>query len=286
MTSLTYREEYEHLKLLHEELPHYVSQEHIMNDLLPTTALAVAIITVVFVVSIFAVKAIFRLQAINYSAAYQVTNFLVNLSFGIMGIMYFRQNPADPSLRDLVVGETFVYPLGCAQLGYNLWAIPVGYFVVNETPMMLGHHAAVIVVAGMALFLPLGYRYYAPFMFGILETSSVPLALVNAFKDNPEYIKKYPTVYTVLRFTFLFSFIYVRWWLYLPIKATYLRQSGMGVVLNAKENLWFLTAYTGIVWIASLFVCLLQVWWGSLILKALVKFITKKEDKASLGKQG
>jgi hypothetical protein len=46
---------------------------------------------------------------------------------------------------------------------------------------MLMHHVTVIVVASMTLLMTNGFRYWIPYFFGIMEISSIPLAIMNTF---------------------------------------------------------------------------------------------------------
>jgi hypothetical protein len=280
---MTYREELEHITELLNSHPTFVSKEHIENELLPGTVIAAVIVTAIFALAMFGVKKAAPNCDNNflYKASYQITNLVVNASLGVLGAYYFSTLcGSDDSLDEWVLGYKAIYPMACAQLGYNLWAIPVGIFLVKESPAMLGHHISVIVVTSMSAFFTLGYNWFAPFMFGILELSSVPLAIMNSFKENPEYIKKYPSAYTAIRIIFAFTFLYIRWHLYLPLKYDFLRTFGMAV-LNHPST--FARWYCGAAWIASFFLLILQLLWGFMIVKGLIKLALpgkKKKKKA------
>lgn len=283
-----YQEEYNEIKNLYAELPKWVDETHIRQDLIPTIGAAAIIITIVFGFNTLLLKRRRENLQNPYKAAYQLTNLMVNFTLGVLGVYFhYKTRVYDISelpMTDLAVGNLEVYPVASLQFGYNLWAIPVGLFVVQESPVMILHHVSVIVTSFMTLFLPLGYRYFAPFMFGILEISSVPLAVMNAFKDHAALRDGYPQAFKIIRVVFAVTFLYVRWYLYLPIKYDYLRLYGMGVLCTPRKSSPWLIYYTSIVWLASFFLLILQLFWGIKISKALVKIIissnnNKKEEK-------
>jgi hypothetical protein len=282
---MTFREEFERIKEIANSEPTYVSKEHIENELLPGTVIAAVVVAAIFALAMFGVKkaAPNSDNKFLYKASYQITNLVVNASLGVLGTYYFSTLcGSDDSLDTRVLGYKAIYPMACAQLGYNLWAIPVGIFLVKESPAMLGHHVSVIVVTSMSAFFTLGYNWFAPFMFGMLELSSVPLAIMNTFKDNPEYIKKYPSAYSAIRIIFALTFLYIRWYLYLPLKYDFLRTFGMGVIGHPST---FTRCFYALAWIASFFLLLLQLLWGVLIVKGLVKIVLPGKKKKANDKK-
>lgn len=136
-----------------------------------------------------------HLQA-AWKASYQITNLLVNLTLGCLGIYYqLFLVPRGESTINKIVGYQHAKLFAIGQIGYQLWALPIGYFFVGETTSMLVHHVAVISVASVSTFLSCGFRYYTPYFYGLIEISSVPLSIMNSFKNNPDWIKSYPSVY-------------------------------------------------------------------------------------------
>jgi hypothetical protein len=212
-----------------------------------------------------------------------MTNFWVNASLGFWGLYYFKHKlTKEPSLEEQIVGWESFYPLGCLQLGYQIWAIPVGVFVVHEAPEMIVHHFAVILVSYMAVFLRISYNYFMPFMFGMLELSSLPLAIMNLWKDHPKWIEKSPSLYTGIRLTFCATFLYIRWYMYLPRKYDFLRLLALTLVTSDS---WAFRIYYSLVAICSLFLAVLQIWWGSIIVKSLVRFAFGKSTTYTNGKK-
>jgi hypothetical protein len=275
----TYREEYELIKAMNENHPVLVEWDHVRNDLIPAVALSAFIITCVYTLASITIRRLAPEQSatVIYKSAYNVTNLLVNATLGVMGLYYYYF-VIDSNLPVVmrVLGNRAVFPMTCAQFGYNLWAIPVGLTFVGESPAMLGHHVAVLFVTSVSATFTVGHRWYVPFMYGILELSSVPLAVMNAFKDNPEYIKKYPSTYLFIRCCFAVCFLYIRWYLYLPMKYDFLRTYGFTTITHQSI---LAVVINGLTWCASFFLLLLQLMWGVLIIKGLVKTVVGKPKK-------
>ena len=206
----------------------FLPMDFLQSSVLPaiaTTAVALAVVyKVSFIVAEWALKKDVETSA-KRKLAYQLTNLFANSYLGILGLYYeYWQMPAEVKLEDTVGGLEHFYVLSSVQLGYQLWAIPIGFFHVNESPAMLIHHFAVIFAASMSGFLTNGFRYWTSFFYGILEISSVPLGIMNIFKDNPGWSARYPGVFTAVRLVFAFSYLSIRIVMFLPRKVQFLRE--------------------------------------------------------------
>lgn len=277
----TYSEEYDRIVKIHEQYPTFVEWDHVRNDMLPIVTLSVAIVAGVFILAIYAIRRLSPKSKVKviYKSAYQITNLLVNGALGLLGLHYFNNVlESNPTIEARVLGDRAVLPLACIQFGYNLWALPVGLTIVDESPAMLLHHVAVLLVTTMSATITTGHSWYSPFMFGVIELSSVPLSIMNAFKSNPEYIEKYPATYTTIRYIFAFSFLYIRWYLFLPLKYDLLRSLYFTVITHRST---FAFVYTGLAWCASFFLCLLQLMWGFLIVKGIFKPVLGRRKKVA-----
>jgi putative effector of murein hydrolase LrgA (UPF0299 family) len=275
-----YKDEYERIKAINDEYPPFVDWDHVRNDIIPGVVVSMAIVTAVFIVAIASMRRIAPESEakVIYKSAYQMTNLFVNAALGVIGIYYFNYFLDHNTLVETrVLGYKAVFPMASAQFGYNLWAIPVGITMVNEAPVMIGHHVSVLVVAAVSSLFTTGHSWYAPFMYGILEISSVPLAIMNAFKDNPKYIERYPLAYTAIRYVFALTFLYIRWYLYLPLKYDFLRTFAFAAITHRSP---ISGALMGVGWLASFFLCVLQLYWGLLIIQGIVKSIFGKPKKA------
>ena len=156
-----------------------------------------------------------------WKASYQLTNLLVNLLLGSLGIYYelLSNSHTDHSILNKIIGYSEIRYFAIIQIGYQLWALPIGILFVGEQTSMIIHHVAVIAVASVSCFLTCGFRYFNPYFYGFIEISSVPLSVMNAFKNNPEWIKKYPGVYSKVRLVFGLTFLLVRVIIWTPVSS-------------------------------------------------------------------
>lgn len=154
-----------------------------------------------------------------WKASYQLTNLLVNLLLGSLGIYYelLSNSHTDHSILNKIIGYSEIRYFAIIQIGYQLWALPIGILFVGEQTSMIIHHVAVIAVASVSCFLTCGFRYFNPYFYGFIEISSVPLSVMNAFKNNREWIKKYPGLYSKVRLVFGLTFLLVRVIIWTPV---------------------------------------------------------------------
>jgi hypothetical protein len=153
---------------------------------------------------------------------------------------------------------------------------------VKEDPVMLMHHVTVIIVGSMASFLTNGFRYWIPYFFGIMELSSIPLAIMNTFKDNPKWVERQPMMFLATRGIFCVSFLYIRVWMLVPRHTTYLRD--LYLLWSTSDNLVFRNCMSG-VWICSLFLMILQFYWAILIVQGILKQFTSKKKTSATTKK-
>mmetsp|Transcript_40 Transcript_40/g.58 ORF Transcript_40/g.58 Transcript_40/m.58 type:complete len:283 (+) Transcript_40:112-960(+) len=280
----TLAEEYEIIKGLLETNPTWKNTDDLRQTVYPQIIISMLGITAFFllaitVVKINTLKSVENREKFMYKTSYQATNFVVNMVLSILGSYFYLttvENLHDATVQEKALGYDGIYLLSYIQLGYNLWAIPVGRFLVNESSMMLLHHVAVIACATTCSMTSVGFGYYTPFMFGVLEISSTPLSIMNAFKDNPWLIQKYPGFYSNIRLVFAVCFLFIRWYLFFPIMLDFLRLIGMAVILF--QGSLIVKALLTVTWVGSAFVLFLQAFWGSIIVKGLMKGAVKKVD--------
>ena len=247
---------------------------------------------------------------------YQMTNCLVNICLSSLGLYYeyFYQNPYQtqpsdntnndttttpttitptintiPAVEETIRGyNAFVY-MSAIQMGYQLWAIPIGIRLHESIPMIL-HHMTVICCAGMSGCLQYGFRYYTPFFYGIVELSSIPLAIMNAFRDHPSTLQYYyPQTNATVRYLFAALFLYIRIVLFLPKKYCFVRDhillwtsirtttntsTGGDVttpITNHTTTIVLYQCFMAMVSFSAFFLLVLQIYWATLILKGLFK---------------
>ena len=200
-------------------------------------------------------------------ASYILTNLLVNLTFGCLGIYYQININWGETMMNKIVGYEHAKIFAVGQVGYQLWALPIGLFVVGETKSMIMHHVAVICVGSVSTFIRCGFRYYIPYFYGLIEISSVPLSIMNSFKNNKEWIESYPQLYSYVRLLFAVTFLLVRVVLWTPFYWSSLSTATM--LLYSSEStptMVILTCFN----LSGLVLTFLQYFWACKIISALI----------------
>lgn len=251
------------------------------QHLIQTILLTPAFLMLVFIGNFYIVQSYLPMSsaAAKRRASYQLTNLCVNAFLGALGSYhYWFTLPSESTVDDQVIGWESLYTLSCIQIGYQLWSLGMAFTAVKETPAMIAHHVAVIMTCFMSGFMTLGFRYWSPFFYGVVELSSVPLSMTNLFKDNPKWIQMYPTMYFRVRLAFAIAFLAVRWVMYAPRKYVLLRQFLWAI--QSSDSLPYIV-YMSLVWSSSFFLACLQLYWGTLIVKGLANaFLPKREKQA------
>jgi TLC domain len=193
------------------------------------------------------------------------------------------------------------------------WDIPTGLCTkaLREAPMVF-HHFAMAAVAALALgaFSPDGQPivgYYAPFFFGVIEWSSLPLIIVDIFHPKhkawhayltqsnkpstttttttpppppppPEWLH---TVNAVARMVFAVLFLLLRtvWFPYVSVFGVLADVwSVRDLPLNQRRGVSNLPLVTMAI-LNVLFSCL-QMYWGCLLMQQILKLVRGKSPKA------
>ncbi len=215
-------------------------------------------------------------NAAAWKDSHQLTNLIVNLILGCLGAYYqIRHIPGNATTTSRIVGYEHMKFFAIAQLGYQLWALPIGIFFVREPREMIVHHVAVICVAQFGAFYHCGFRYFHPFFFGVVELSSVPLSIMNSFKNNDHLIMDHPLMYRTVRWVFGVTFLLVRvifwtpiYWSFFVIGMLILSESELGIVRKVLFTAFFL---------ASMILTMLQYYWAGKIVLGLAKGPKMKE---------
>lgn len=210
-----------------------------------------------------------REDSLSIQNSYQATNLCVNLTLGIYGaytwLVVVPAMSTIPPTHKIIGFQEFI-PFSAAQLGYNLWSLPMG-LVTGESKVMLGHHVAAFFVAYTASFLNCGYRYYSPFFLGFFELSSVPLAIMNFFKNNKELANKYsPISFTTAKVSFAVLYLLIRVILGTPQMYDNVRIASI-LLCTCESN--YCKFSVGIFITCGYFLALLQFLWGFKVVKGL-----------------
>jgi len=223
---------------------------------------------------------------------------------------------------NLVVDEMAKFQGGrfMSQLvvGSLLQDIPVGILSGSVDLMMHVHHIGMLLVSmiGLGYFSPIleHHNYalvpimarYAPFFFGVIELSSIPLSIVDMFHPHkqPEWHRyhlqhKWLCVLNeISRYSFAVLYILVRM-IYFPYVITQQMIPDCWRKLNFGEEMTFEDGTTvqknnheyklpiEIVLTTAIFFTLLQLYWGILVVKQVVKALSgggeKEEDNPQKG---
>jgi hypothetical protein len=278
----SHTEEYHGMKALHE-IPQYVhltNPDFVTQNLIPGLLQSIVYIWGIFIGCIIIGRFLYpkasKLE--NQIGAHKMTHFLGNVSISLMGLYFYMKLPASPnnlSVKELTTGFTEVYPLPCLQVAKQSWALLIGLIMgKKERIINYTHHLAVTVVSVCLMCLTIGFRYHVPFILGVMETTSIFLAGIEAMRDYPEQgSRRYPGLYIALQVLFALSFLYVRCYLFLPQAWLFLRL-GFFALHSIDHPMWLPTLwFAWFSWTAGCFLVLLQAYWGVLIVKKLVRDI-------------
>jgi len=226
-------------------------------------------------------KSTIRWEPRPLKASYQATNLCVNLFLGIYGIYTWTtivhrttsaSSSSSSSSNDItrnIVGFREFVPFAALQFGYNLWSLPMGLFVVDQSRAMIGHHVATLFVSYVSCFSRCGFRYHCPFFYGVVEISSVPLVVMN-FMRGSRGGGVIESVYVYVRILFGVVFLLTRVVMWTPQIYDVLRCAVM-LWYTCESNLCQLV--TGTFCISSLCLTLLQYYWGVKIVRGILSII-------------
>jgi len=198
---------------------------------------------------------------------------------------------ADPVLH---INENGLYLSRIVIGSMLLWDIPTGFVTDGMgDPIMHFHHLGMLLVSGITAGVfssqPIG-SCYAPFFFGVVELSSIPLAIVDIFHPKQKAWHDYHLTSSPLKALNEISRIMFAL-LYILVRAIYFPYV---VVTQVLPEFYRATTDTDTpdtdapaLWAIMMFSLLftgLQMYWGSLVIKQIIKALggdgsdkTKKE---------
>uniref|UniRef100_A0A7S3Q8F1 TLC domain-containing protein n=1 Tax=Chaetoceros debilis TaxID=122233 RepID=A0A7S3Q8F1_9STRA len=244
-------------------------------------------------------------------ASHQLTNGLINFGLGVYGtvicVAAHYNNPSEPILvasfshyqddiLNHIIGYATLHHISFAamQVGYNLWNLPYGYFLVNEPPAMIAHHIMVIITTSLSAYSNFGNRIHVPFFLGMYEVSTVPLAIMNYLKvkGHREWVEQSSVlraVRDISQLSFAVLFLGIRIVLGTPhiyciasasFHAAFTKMDNVDAdVLPLVGRMWIAFVFMGHIGLA-----MLQYYWAFLIVKGLAKMFmpsskSKKEEE-------
>lgn len=217
--------------------------------------------------------------------SFQLTNFFVNLCLGGWGIWWwFFVLPSGCSDSEKIGDPISVEDSRCLsppffaefQLAYQLWGIPL-CIAVGESSAMMGHHSFVAVLASLGSTLVASPRYFCVYFFGVVEASSVFLAIMNAFKSRPEWIKAMPRIFAASKLIFSAAFFLTRIVLWIPVLYDFWGIAwDIGTSRGEENPLYYVLM--GAVFSPVIFLTVLQLFWAGKIVNGLVKMTNRPTD--------
>ena len=117
---------------------------------------------------------------------------------------------------------------------------------------------------------------FTPFFIGMSEISSIALAFVDVFKFFPKLRESFPATNQLMRNVFAVLFISIRVF-YWPVVAFFFWRASL-LELSAPEPLRYPLWLYWLFLLSNAFLTLMQLYWGSLIFKALSKMLKGGKD--------
>lgn len=222
--------------------------------------------------SLFDAKEPYQMREISFMIAANLKN-LVLMSLGMYHFMLTLPAFSDTTMEERITKFESMSVFGATQIAYNMFSLPLS-LALGETWDVMIHHIAVVVMACVSTFFTCGGRYHAPFFFGVVEISNTMFGIVKLFKTIPEWIQKYPTTYSAVRIAFAIPFLTVRVLMWLPQVSDVVSMHWL--VFRTCESM-FLRIMVGFSLTSLIALTGLQLYWGVLIIKALIKHSKKKK---------
>ena len=165
-----------------------------------------------------------------------------------------------------------IYPM----IMFQGWNLILCLFLSELNDMtMLAHHTVVILSCQGSLQSKF-MQYYSLYMYGILEISNIFLTFMDVFKLFPTLIENYPLLYQIIRNSFAVSFIIVRL-IGFPYYMYFFERDLIYLFWNPKYRLIPISdSYLLFVFSSTIFVVILQFYWGSIIIRSLLGTGKKK----------
>lgn len=211
--------------------------------------------------------------------AIEITSTVCVVWFSIIGLIGYLNLFGNTDGHDLSISPFYGYSpfvhhhLITPMFAYQVWNL-IACILHNEYRDLpsLGHH---FVTAGLAYcgFHPFAH-YYALFYFGIAELTTIPLNIINTFKNVPKLQKNYPSFYANIRTIFAISFLLIRtiWW---PIVSYGLFLACVELLSSHDVHSTFVVCYF---LFSNLFLTSLQFYWGYLIIINVLKGTKEGKD--------
>lgn len=220
-------------------------------------------------------------QLMYNKTAVQFTHLAVNCILALSGLYcWYKQTPHwnDCSLIQRWTGFQNFSFFGNIMISYNVWSSYASRRIFgHEDVTMACHHIMACVIGFFSSFTHYGWNYYAPFFFGVIEVSSLPLSLLNAFNFRDDWVVAYPTLHLFTKIFFAIAFIGTRVFLWNSNMHLFFKDT-LSLIANNNPEIANISATTRFVTllaadVPALFLTFLQLFWAFKILEALLNMV-------------
>jgi hypothetical protein len=169
--------------------------------------------------------------------------------------------------------------LAKTMVGFQLYNLAICMWIREyRTSEGLLHHFVTALVTSYSL-TPFGQHYVL--VMGIMETSSLPLALVDAARFIPGFRDTFPRLVEVSGVAFAASFLAFRvgWWCPVIVKFW---EDLAGAWVQHEQHHPVSRRHMEIIVVVSVGLTVLQCYWGRLVVSELKKFMAQRAADSSL----
>lgn len=249
--------------------------DFVLNNNKLSNDLLTLLIVINFIIHSYLYKKIQKInktQAFNYS--YNIHSFFCySASTCLSYYAYYsgEMNYLSYSVETRVFGSCSALKNVCyVFLSYNIYSTFISIYLKKW--LMCAHHIGAISIIYYNFNIQL-FHYYLLFYGGATCFSSVILCVIDTFKNNNDLIYKYPKIYTILRFLFTISFIYLRLFLWNIYNLTV--YPDILYIYRAKEYQHLQNNMIIYFLIITLFT-ILQIYWVYKIICGCLKYLKKE----------
>eukprot|EP00316_Scyphosphaera_apsteinii_P009911 CAMPEP_0119322312 /NCGR_PEP_ID=MMETSP1333-20130426/57806_1 /TAXON_ID=418940 /ORGANISM="Scyphosphaera apsteinii, Strain RCC1455" /LENGTH=256 /DNA_ID=CAMNT_0007329507 /DNA_START=16 /DNA_END=786 /DNA_ORIENTATION=+ len=231
-------------------------------------------------VGYYAVAAYFRgVEHVKYQnslAAHTLTTFIAFMALSGAGVLFWLVIP-DTSIAAEQPLRTQGYStnsdvIASVMVAFQIYEIACAITVPRlrgRGNQHLIHHLSALLVAALGVgFVYL--HYYAPFYMGFVELSSVPLCIMDCFKEFPALKQLFPELNEMARVVFAVLFLAVRVCYWPVVSFSFWVDSLAELQADGAKPAAVVYAFC----VSNFILTLLQFFWGSLVLRGMFKKLT------------
>lgn len=218
------------------------------------------------------------------TSAHQIVVLAPFLYLAVDGVwMWFFDPDFRKAFRDDKVFGSYApaFRLVLTMFAFQIWDFTVTLVCKDLRAVQhLMHHGVTALLSLSGLLTgPDGFLlYFAAYFLGVSEVSSVPLALMDLFKQNKTLAADFPVINEMVRVSFAVLFLVIRCCYWPFVMVDFWRSS-----FEVREQI---PTATLILWyVASLGLTCLQYFWGSLIVKGVIKMVKGDRSRSDAARE-